>query len=59
MAPLAALVERLRPDDLPPIPGRWAVGTGGRAYAIAGLAAHQDRPVLVVTTGEREAEELV
>ncbi|HZI38624.1 MAG TPA: hypothetical protein VFF24_09990, partial [Acidimicrobiia bacterium] len=58
MTPLAALVERLRPDDLPPLPGRWAVGTGGRAFAIAALAARQDRPVLVVTPGEREAEEL-
>src|SRR5690606_26000759 len=45
-------------DDLPPLPGRWAVGTGGRAFAIAALAARQDRPVLVVTPGEREAEEL-
>ncbi len=59
MTPLAALVERLRPDDLPAVPGRWAVGTGGRAFAIAALAAHQDRPLLVVTPGEREAEELV
>src|SRR5690606_26305011 len=50
---------RLRPDGLRAVPGRWAVGTGGRAFAIAALAAHQDRPVLVVTPGEREAEELV
>ncbi|HLT95879.1 MAG TPA: transcription-repair coupling factor [Acidimicrobiia bacterium] len=59
MTPLDSLVERLRADDLPPIPGRWAVAPGGRAFAIAALAAHADRPVLVVTAGEREAEELV
>src|SRR5690606_36488391 len=59
VTPLAALVERLRADVLPAIPGRWAVAPGGRAFAVPALAAHADRPVLVVTAGEREAEELV
>ncbi|HEX2154581.1 MAG TPA: transcription-repair coupling factor [Acidimicrobiia bacterium] len=59
MTPLASLVDRLRPDDLPPVPGRWAVGTGGRALAIAALTRRQDGPILAVTAGEREAEELV
>jgi transcription-repair coupling factor (superfamily II helicase) len=59
VTPLASLVDRLRPDDLPPIPGRWAVGSAGRALALAALASHSDRTVLAVTPGEREAEELV
>ena len=57
--PLASLVDRWRPADLPSIPGRWAVGTGARAFAVAGLARHTGRPLLVVTPRERDAEELV
>ncbi|HSJ33663.1 MAG TPA: transcription-repair coupling factor [Acidimicrobiia bacterium] len=59
MTPLARLVDRLRPTDLPPVPGRWVVGSGARAYALAGLAARIEQPLLVVMPGEREAEELV
>ncbi|MFP3915185.1 MAG: CarD family transcriptional regulator, partial [Actinomycetota bacterium] len=59
MTPLSSLVERLRPDQLPAVPGRWAVGTGARALALAALASRSDRALLVVTPGEREAEELV
>ncbi len=58
-APLSALVDLWRPTHLPDVPGRWVVAPGGRAFALAGLAAHADRPLLVVVPGERDAEELV
>jgi transcription-repair coupling factor (superfamily II helicase) len=59
VTPLARLVDRLRPSDLPSVPGRWVVSSGARAYAIAALASRAEQPVVVVTPGEREAEELV
>ncbi len=59
VSPLAPLLERLGSADLPSIPGRWAVGAGGRAFAVAGLASRVDTPLLVITPGERDAEELV
>ncbi|CAN5788440.1 transcription-repair coupling factor [soil metagenome] len=59
VTPLARLVDRWRPTDLPPLPGRWVVGPGGRAFVVAGLAHHADRPTLVVVPGELDAEELV
>ena len=58
-APLASLVERWEKAEVPDVPGRWAVAGGGRAFAVAGLAARSDTSLLVVTPGEREAEELV
>ncbi len=58
-APLSALVDLWRPTHFPDVPGRWVVAPGGRAFALAGLAAHADRPLLVVVPGERDAEELV
>lgn len=58
-APLSALVDLWRPTHLPDVPGRWVVAPGGRAFAVAGLAARLGRPVLVVVPGEREASELV
>jgi transcription-repair coupling factor (superfamily II helicase) len=59
VTPLARLVDRLRPSDLPSVPGRWVVGSGARAFALAGLAQRSEQPVVVVTPGEREAEDLV
>ncbi len=57
-APLAALVERWRAQHFPPLPGRWVVSAGARAYAIAGLARKLAAPILVVVPGERDAEDL-
>lgn len=59
MTPLTHLVDRLRAEHLPAVPGRMAVAPGGRALVVAGLARRQDSTMLVVTPGEREAEELV
>ncbi len=59
MTPLAPLVDRWRSTDLPSLPGRWVVAPGGRAFVLAGLARHTDRPLLVVVPGELDAEELV
>ncbi|MGH8911475.1 MAG: transcription-repair coupling factor, partial [Acidimicrobiia bacterium] len=58
-APLAALVHRWDASDLPRAPARWVVGSGGRSFAIAGLARHSAGPLLVITPGERDAEDLV
>jgi transcription-repair coupling factor (superfamily II helicase) len=57
--PLAALVKRWDKARLPAVPGRWVVAAGGRAFALAELARRAERPLLIVTPGEREAEELV
>ena len=57
-APLAALVDRWRAQHFPPLPGRWVVSTGARAFAVAGLARKLGGPLLVVVPGERDAEEL-
>jgi transcription-repair coupling factor (superfamily II helicase) len=58
-APLFPLLARWRSQPLPDLHGTWAVPTGGRAFAIAGLADQLERPTLVVAPGERDAEELV
>ena len=58
-APLAALLKRFTPGHLPPMPGRFVVPAALRAYVLAGVAAHSDRPILAVVPGEREAEDLV
>ncbi|HEY5652371.1 MAG TPA: transcription-repair coupling factor [Acidimicrobiia bacterium] len=57
-APLAPLVDRWRAQHFPPLPGRWVVSAGARAYAVAGLARKLQTPILVVVPGERDAEEL-
>jgi transcription-repair coupling factor (superfamily II helicase) len=38
--------------------GSWAVGPGGRAFAVAGLFAQLESPLLLVVPGERDAEEI-
>jgi transcription-repair coupling factor (superfamily II helicase) len=38
--------------------GTWAVPEGGRAFALAGLFSQLEAPMLVITPGEPEAEEL-
>jgi transcription-repair coupling factor (superfamily II helicase) len=40
------------------VTGRWVVPPGARAFAVAGLAARAERPILVVTASERDAEDL-
>lgn len=57
-APLGRLVARWR--DHPPIPesGRIVAPPGVRAYLLAGLASRAAGPVLAITAGERDAEEL-
>ncbi|MDH3247336.1 MAG: transcription-repair coupling factor [Acidimicrobiia bacterium] len=57
-APLAALVDRWRARHFAPLPGRWVVSAGARAFAVAGLARKVGGPLLVVVPGERDAEEL-
>ncbi|MFP5332918.1 MAG: transcription-repair coupling factor [Acidimicrobiia bacterium] len=57
-APLSALVSLWKQAPPPPLDGRWVVPPGARAFAIAGLAARADRPLLVITAGERDAEDL-
>ena len=57
-APLAALVDRWRASHFPPLPGKWVVGHGARAFAVAGLAKKLDSSILVVVSSERDAEEL-
>ncbi|NOY54712.1 MAG: transcription-repair coupling factor [Actinobacteria bacterium] len=57
-APLKPLVSAWRPELIPPVPGRVAVATAGRAFLLAGLASRAAGPVLALVPGEREAEEL-
>ncbi len=57
-APLASLLERWRAQHFPPLPGRWVVSAGARAFAVAGIARTLDEPLLVVVPSERDAEEL-
>jgi len=57
-SPLSALVDRWRSDDFPPLPGRWVVPGGARSFALAGVANRRRVPVVAITPGEREAEEL-
>jgi transcription-repair coupling factor (superfamily II helicase) len=57
-APLSVLVDAWKSRHFPPLPGRWVVPAGPRAYAIAGLSRKLPEPLLVLVPGEREAEEL-
>ena len=57
-APLAPLVERWRPHQLPGATGRLVVPPNGRAIFLAGLAARAPGAVLAVVPTERDAEEL-
>ncbi|HEX2368734.1 MAG TPA: transcription-repair coupling factor [Acidimicrobiia bacterium] len=57
-APLAPLVERWRPHQLPGATGRLVVPPNGRAIFLAGLAAKAPGAVLAVVPTERDAEEL-
>ncbi len=43
---------------MPDLEGSWAVAPGGRAFAVAGLSSQIERPILVLTPGEHDAEEL-
>ena len=57
-APLAPLLAAWRSAPLPRLDGRWAVATGVRAFAIAGLFSSVESSLLVVVPGERDAEDL-
>ena len=59
VAPLEPLLSGWRSAPLPDLHGTWSVPTGGRAFAIAGLADQVGTSLLVVVPGERDAEELV
>jgi transcription-repair coupling factor (superfamily II helicase) len=58
-APLHTLLSGWRRAPLPDTGSTWAVAPGGRAFALAGLFAALDEPLLVVVPGEADAEELV
>ena len=57
-APLAGLVERWAARPAPEAPGSIVVPPAARAYWLAGLAAHSDRPILAIVPGERDTEDL-
>ncbi|MEX1004931.1 MAG: transcription-repair coupling factor [Acidimicrobiia bacterium] len=57
-APLSPLVRLWKQRPPPDVTGRWVVSPGARAFAVAGLAARAERPILVVTASERDAEDL-
>ncbi|MEX1043045.1 MAG: hypothetical protein WD020_00245, partial [Acidimicrobiia bacterium] len=57
-APLASLVDLWKRRPPPPATGRWVVPPGARSFALAGLAAAADGPLLVLTASERDAEDL-
>ncbi len=56
--PLETLVDRWRPRHFPPLPGRWVVAAGLRAFAVAGLTRKVDGPILVIVPSERDADDL-
>jgi transcription-repair coupling factor (superfamily II helicase) len=58
-APLEPLLSGWRGVSLPDLHRTWSVPSGGRAFALAGLAAQVGGSYLVVVPGERDAEELV
>ena len=58
-APLQPLLSAWRSQPLPDLASTWAVGAGGRAFAIAGLFENVGETMLVVVPGEGDAEELV
>ncbi|HEX6220723.1 MAG TPA: transcription-repair coupling factor [Acidimicrobiia bacterium] len=58
-APLQPLLSRWRSQPLPDLGSTWAVGVGGRAFALAGLFDSVGGTMLVVVPGEGDAEELV
>ncbi len=55
---LRPLVARWSAYELKQLPDWFAIAPAGRAFLLAGLAAHSQSPTLVVVAGEREAEEL-
>ncbi|HSJ28460.1 MAG TPA: transcription-repair coupling factor [Acidimicrobiia bacterium] len=57
-APLSPLVTAWKRHPPPDPSGRWVVPPGARAFALAGLASRSAVPLLVVTPGERDAEDL-
>lgn len=59
MAPLSVLLEQWSRDLDVPLPGRIVVAPPARAFVVAATAKRLDRPILVVVSGEREAEDLV
>ena len=58
-APLQPLLSGWRSQPLPDLASTWAVGAGGRAFALAGLFDRVGDTILVVVSGEGDAEELV
>jgi len=58
-APLQPLLSGWRSQPLPDLASTWAVGAGGRAFALAGLFDSVAETMLVVVPGEGDAEELV
>jgi transcription-repair coupling factor (superfamily II helicase) len=58
-APLQPLLDAWRPAPLPDLDATWAVGPGGRAFAVAGLFSSVEESLLIVVPGEGDAEELV
>lgn len=57
-APLRPLLDTWRSAPLPELHATWAVPTGGRAFAIAGLFDSIGETLLVIVPGESDAEEL-
>ncbi len=55
-APLEVLVDLWASHAIPS--KRWVVAPGARAFALAGLSRRSKLPLLVVTSSEREAEDL-
>lgn len=58
-APLHPLLAPWRSAALPDLDSTWAVGPGGRAFALAGLLESTGETLLVVIPGETDAEDLV
>ncbi len=57
-APLSAFLSRLRPDDLPRLPGRLVTPVAARAVVLAGLVRYAPGPVVAIVASDREAEAL-
>ncbi len=58
-APLAALTELFTADRVPVAGSRVVVPPPLRAFVLAGIARHLDKPILAIVPGEREAADLV
>jgi transcription-repair coupling factor (superfamily II helicase) len=58
-APLSSLTDVFPRERVPVAGSRVVVPPALRAFVLAGMARHLDRPLLVVVPGEREAADLV